>query len=293
MHTAPIAVYRSLRASDCEEHAFVLTAVGVPHTIAFDGTGYALLVDEALAEQAHAHLIRYEAERRPAPPPPPPRSGHPYAWIGCVIYVAVLVGVAYAVGNGVWRLDAFDVGELDAARAQSGQWWRAWTALTLHVDAGHLTANVGAGVWFGYLAGRQLGSGAAWLLTVLGAGTANLLEALLGPATHRAVGASTAVFTALGVLAAHSWRERFDLPQRWALRWGPLVVGVVMLGWFGSEGENTDVVAHATGFTIGVILGATAATPLGRRTLNRVPQWLAGLGALTVIAIAWTCALRS
>src|SRR5207248_923152 len=83
-----------------------------------------------------------------------------------------------------------------------------------------------AGVWFGYLAGRQMGVGTAWLLTVTGAALANLLEGLTGPPEHQAVGASTAVFAALGAMSAHSWRERLQLPQRWARRWGPLVAGV-------------------------------------------------------------------
>ena len=163
---------------------------------------------------------------------------------------------------------------LNAARVQSGQWWRAWTALTLHLDPGHLAANLGAGVWFGYLAARELGSGSSWFLIVNGAALANWLEAELGPATHRSVGASTAVFTALGMLAAHSWRTRFHLPQRWALRWAPLVAGVVLLGWLGSAGEGTDLVAHATGFIVGVLIGAAAALPGIKYTLERVPQWL-------------------
>src|SRR5205823_956066 len=84
--------------------------------------------------------------------------------------------------------------QVDAARVQRGEWWRAWTALTLHLDGPHLAANLGAGVWFGYLAGRQMGVGTAWLLTVTGAALANLLEGLTGPPEHQAVGASTAVF---------------------------------------------------------------------------------------------------
>ena len=84
----------------------------------------------------------------------------------------------------------------------------AWTALTLHLDGPHLAANLGAGSWFGYLAARQMGSGTAWFITVTGAALANLLEGLLGPPEHRAVGASTAVFSALGAMSAYSWRER-------------------------------------------------------------------------------------
>jgi membrane associated rhomboid family serine protease len=128
-------------------------------------------------------------------------------------------------------------------------------------------------------------------MIVNGAALANWMEAQLGPATHRAVGASTAVFTALGMLAAHSWRTRFHLPQRWALRWAPLVAGVILLGWLGSGGEQTDLVAHATGFVVGVLIGAAAALPAIDHALRRVPQWLAGLAALASIAIPWACAL--
>ena len=271
----------------------MLTAVGLPSIVELDGAEYVIRVDAANGAAALAHLERYAVESRPPPPPPPPPRLHPFAWVGCVLYAGALFFVAVAVAGGWWRLDSFDAGTMDAARVQSGEWWRAWTALTLHVDAAHLATNLGAGVWFGYLAGRQIGSGTAWLLGVLGAGLANLLEALLGPASHRAVGASTAVFTVLGILSAYSWRDRYRLPQRWARRWGPLVAGVLMLGWTGSEGERTDVVAHVAGFLVGTALGVIAALPGPRRALARVPQWIAGAAAVSIIAVAWVFALRS
>jgi membrane associated rhomboid family serine protease len=218
---------------------------------------------------------------------------YPHAWVGSVLYVAVLMGVAWALSNGLVRLDAFELGVLDAQRVQAGQWWRAWTALTLHLDGPHLAANLVAGAWFGYLAARQMGGGTAWLLTVTGAALANLLEGLLGPPEHQAVGASTAVFAALGAMSAYSWRERFQLPQRWARRWGPLVAGVILLGWTGSAGEGTDLVAHLAGFAVGALLGATVALPRFQGLLDRVPQWLTGTAALASLAIAWSCALTS
>jgi rhomboid protease GluP len=286
-------VFRSPRRRDCDERLLVLTAVGVEGVVVRAQDEFLLQVAPADAGYAARHLLQYEAENRPPPPAPPPPRMYAYAWVGCVAYVLVLLGVAVALSNGLVRLDAFDLGELDAARVQAGEWWRAWTALTLHLDGPHLAANLTAGVWFGYLAARQMGGGTAWLLTVTGAAVANLLEGLLGPAGHRAVGASTAVFSALGAMSAYSWRERFRLPQRWARRWGPLIAGVILLGWTGSAGEGTDVVAHLGGFALGALLGATAALPRAQRWLKRVPQWLSGAAALASLAIAWWCALRS
>ena len=271
----------------------MLRAVGIASVIDFEAEQYLLRVEGIDAAQALRHLRLYETETRRAPPQPAPPQPYPNAISGCLIYALVLLIVGYAVANGLWRLDAFELGELNAGRVQSGQWWRAWTALTLHLDGAHLASNLAAGVWFGYLAARQIGTGIAWLLIVSGAALANLIEALLGPATHRAVGASTAVFTALGLLAAHAWRTRFHLPQRWALRWAPLVGGAVLLGWLGTAGEGTDIVAHALGFVVGAVLGAGVALPKFERALRRVPQWLPGVAALGSIAIAWACALSS
>ena len=271
----------------------MLSAVGIASAIGFDADGFVLTVDALDVAAALEHLRAYEIERaavRSSAPAPLPRA-LPHAWVGCLLYVVVLIGIALAVSNGWWRLDAFDAGELDAARLQHGQWWRAWTALTLHLDGAHLLANLGAGVWFGYLAAGVIGSGSAWLLTVNGAALANLFEGLLGPASHRSVGASTAVFTALGLLVAHSWRLRLHLSQGWALRWAPLVAGAVLLGWFGSEGEGTDVVAHALGFVVGCLLGAASALPSVAPIMARVPQWLSGVLALGSLAVAWGCAL--
>ena len=289
----PVTVFRARRRRSCEERQLVLLAVGVVAELVPGEGEFLLQVDAQDAAYAARHLAHYESENRAPPPPPPPPYLHPHAWVGCVLYVLTLVGVAYLVGNGLVRLDAFDLGTLDCARVQAGEWWRAWTALTLHLDGPHLAANLGAGVWFGYLAARQTGVGTAWFLTVTGAALANLAEGLTGPPEHSAVGASTAVFTALGLMSAYSWRERFHLPQHWGRRWAPLVAGVILLGWTGSAGEGTDLVAHLTGFTTGVLLGVALATGASRQWLERVPQWLTGAAALAEIAVAWGFALRS
>jgi membrane associated rhomboid family serine protease len=295
MSAALVAVYRSSRKAACDERALVLLALGIVSLIERAEDGFVLLVDADEGARAQQQLRSYELEReldrQRTAVAPPKVAVHGAAWVGCLLYVLVLVAVAVMISQGIGRLDAFERGTLDGAGVQAGQWWRAWTALTLHLDAAHLLANLGAGCWFGYLVSRQLGGGVAWLLTVQGGAAANLIEGLLGPADHRAVGASTAVFTALGVLSAYAWRMRQQLPQRWPLRWAPLVAGVVLLGWLGSAGEDTDLVGHVAGFGVGVALGVLAALPAAQRVLAGVPQWLAGAMALASLATAWACAL--
>lgn len=290
----PIEVYRSRRFADCAERAFMLTAVGIASDLTHEPEGYvALWVEHAQLESASAHLARYGEENRPLPPPPPPPQLHEHAWLGALTYAAVLLGVAVFVSHGLVRLDAFEAGVLDAEQVRHGQWWRAWTALTLHFDLAHLTANLGAGIWFGWIAGRLLGAGVAWALALSGAAVANLTEALLAEPGYRSAGASTAVFSVLGMTAAYAWRERYSPSQRWALRWAPLVAGVVLLGWTGTAGEHTDVFAHLAGFACGALIGVLAALEPVRAALARVPQWLAGLAAVGSVVAAWSVALYS
>jgi membrane associated rhomboid family serine protease len=297
-------VFHAAQRAECAERALVLTAVGIDSELGFAGgapaPSFVLRVATADAARALEQLAQYEKERPAAALPPasaPATEPHRYAWVGCALYALILIGIAIIVAKGLWRLDAFALGELNAGAVQAGQWWRAWTALTLHLDAPHLIANLGAGIWFGYVAARQLGPGHAWLLGVSGAAVANLLEALLGPASHRAVGASTAVFAVLGAVSAYAWRTRVRQTPRWAVQWAPLVGGLVLLGWTGSGGdegaEQVDVVAHAGGFLCGALLGALAAQPQIEQRLRRVPQWLTGLLAVAQIAIAWLVALAS
>ncbi len=289
-----IEIHRSLRRIDCARRAFVLTAVGIPNEVApvLPWRGWSLWVSAAQVTEARSQLAQYQAEQlrfaaaHRAAQQMPSRPARPGAWLGALGYALVLLVVAAAVSTGFGRLDAFEAGTLDAARVRSGEWWRAWTALTLHVDAAHITANLGAGIWFGWLAGQLAGPGTAWLLIVLGAGLANLIEGLAAAPGYRSVGASTAVFTALGLMSAWSWREHRHLWLRWPSRLAPLVAGVVLLGWLGTSGEHTDVMGHLLGFAVGVALGATRHV----RALARLPQWLAGAVALGVIAVAWAWA---
>ena len=287
-----IEVYRSPTRRDCAERAFVLTAVGVPCEMSQTPAGFLLWVEAAQLEQARSQLLQYQQESRRPPPalPAPAPLLYEGAWVGSVLYALVLLGVAAALSMGLGRLDAFAAGELDAGLVRQGQWWRAWTALTLHLDFAHISANLAAGAWFGYLAGRLLGPGTAWALVVVGAGGANLVESMLAAADHRSVGASTAVFTALGLLAAYSWRERHMMAQRPAQRYGPLIAGVILLGWLGTSGEHTDVMAHLLGFAMGGLLGALIALARLQRLWRKLPQWVGGAVALGLIGLAWVCA---
>jgi membrane associated rhomboid family serine protease len=284
-------LYRSPRLVDCEQRAFILHAVGIPYEIVPQLDGYALVVAAHSHAAALEHLQRYEAEARNAPAPPPADPLLPKAWVGSVGYAFAMIAIAYLAGidwlNQNWR----DAGALSAEVVGSGEWWRLVTALTLHADIGHLLANLAFGILFGFFAGQMLGAGIAWLLVLAAATSGNLLDSLLMPPGQRSIGASTAVFATLGLVAALSWQRRAHDRMKWAHRFAPLIAGVALLAFTGAGGENTDVVAHATGFISGIALGAVCARWPVERFANPRLQWLAGAATIAIIAFAWVMAL--
>jgi membrane associated rhomboid family serine protease len=288
---ALVEVYRSQRRADCEERALVLAAVGLASELVSLDDGFALLVPEESIATAAAHLDAYSKESLSRRPEPSPIRPHPGAWLGSAAYAVVLVGVTHCAVGDVLGFDWFASGELVPGLLRSGELWRVVTALTLHADFAHLITNLGFGMLFGYLASQLLGPGIAWASIVLSGAFGNLFDALLMPPTHSAIGASTAVFATLGLLAAYSWRRRTGRSARWPYRWAPLIAAVALLALLGAGGEHTDVLAHLTGFFAGTLLGALYGG-LSLPLTGRAPlQLLAGASALAAIAGAWAWAL--
>jgi membrane associated rhomboid family serine protease len=283
-------VYRSHRLHDVEQRAFLLYVVGIRAEIAPIGGEFALFVAEEERDAALSELRRHEAEARAAAAPPPaPLNVHAYAWVGSATYALVLIVVAWCAGESLFGVDWREAGALRPVAG--GEWPRLVTALTLHGDVAHLLSNLAFGAFFGYFAGQLLGPGVAWFSILLGGVLGNLLDALLMPPSGASIGASTAVFATLGLVAALSWRLRANVRMRWAHRWAPLIAGVALLAFTGAGGENTDVIAHVTGFLSGAALGAA----LGSRPLATLHapgvQRLAALAGVAAIAGAWSAQL--
>jgi membrane associated rhomboid family serine protease len=285
-----VAVFRSFWRSACEERSLVLHAVGIGSQVAWLGRAWALLVPATDMAAALAQLEQYERENPPRRRPAPPEPLHRGAWLGSATYAAVILWVAFLAGGLALGADWLEAGALAVGATRSGEFWRAVTALTLHLDVGHLLANLGFGAVFGLLAGQLFGPGVAWATVLCAAAAANLLNAFVLPASHWSAGASTAVFATLGLLAAYSWRRR-DGSDRWAYRWAPLVAGVILLGFTGAGDERTDVMAHLTGFAMGVLAGVAHAA--WRVPRGPFAQVAAGLSALLALLCAWGLALTA
>lgn len=285
-------VFRAHSRRACADAALVLEAVGLRPVVHELGDAWIVVVAAHEVAWARRELDAWLAENRPRLQPPV-RQPLADGWPGVIGYVAVMAGVALAVANYAFDRDWLSAGRIDGGAMFAGQWWRALTALTLHADLEHLAANVFFGSVFGGFAGRYLGSGVAWLLVLLAGACGNLINVLVLGAGHRAIGASTAVFAALGLLGALAWAGRRGSQLGWFYRWGPVIGAVALLAYTGSGGERTDLGAHIWGFVAGLGAGALAARIPPAWLLRGWLQGIAGLLAGAALALAWMLALAA
>jgi len=273
----------------CREFSLVLEAKAIEHEVVEGEAFWMLTVTPSLVHLAYDEISRYSAERgatRAVPNQAEPFAG---AVSGSMGYMLILLLIAYFAGIGLFGADWLSSGALDAGAPR--EWWRALTALTLHLDQEHLLGNLLFGVFAGIAAGRLLGPGVAWASILSAGAIANYAEILIAPATHRAVGASTAVFAALGLLSGLAWRQRLSLRER---RWyaaAPLIAGICLLTLLGAGSEHVDVLGHALGFLCGVGLGWFYARRGIPRNRSRHLQIATGVGAVSLVAAAWLLAL--
>lgn len=268
------------------EASLVLTAVDVDHVLVEETDDWCLKVPDERAPEAIAHLERYRLENQPPPPPrAPARIDSGLA--GVLGFLLVIWSVPFLQNQGAFDWDWLSAGRVEAGAVKAGAWWRTVTALTLHADLGHILGNSVFGVLFGLFAGRFMGSGLAWLLILLGGAIGNNVAAWMRPDEFRAIGASTATFAALALSSGYVWRKGYFAGRGWKRAFAPVFAAIALLSFTGAGGEDTDVLAHMTGFASGLGLGIWAASwPIWR--LGRIGQQLCGVAALLLIVIAWS-----
>jgi len=264
----------------------VLRAMGIAHAVVSESGEQLLVVPTADGLRAAQQLAAFAAENAGHDRAQPPRR----ASLGVpalLCWLAVLGGAHLAAPR--W-LPA-GLGILDDAAVQRGRLELLATALTLHADAHHLAGNAVFGGLFVLLLAQLLGNGVALLAVLLAGVAGNGLNVLLRAEDHRALGASTAVFAALGLLVALGSRWRALQGTRRMRRWAPLVAGLGLLGWLGTSGEHTDIPAHAYGLLCGVVLGLGLGPVLTRGAARPTRQVAAGVCAAALLLAAWWRAL--
>ena len=267
-----IATYTSL--DKAQEHALVTLAMNIPCWISqeLETKHFTLHVETEQKEKVIAELKAYESEQPAATKSPQPETKafqYGPGWILYTLWAATLI-ILHQL-----KTQNPNIVDLGASYNQAiiidHEWWRPFTALFLHADIPHLLGNLLSGMFFANLVSRSIGPIRAWLMILLCGTLGNTLTTLMTwPEPFSSIGASTAVFGALGLLSGIGFtdvlRDNAKLP--WARIAAPIIGGLVLLAWLGSgsPGDNTDVLGHLFGFLSGLLLGALFAYLDGGRT---------------------------
>ena len=265
--------------------SLVLIARGIDHrVISRDGRFYITVSPPAL-ESAIEEIQLYEEENpsraETSPAMVDERGSSNFAWI-------FLVAMAFmsAMLNSEIHPEVLEVGAARAGEIASGHIWLGLTALTLHSDPEHLLANMLLGGFvLSYLA-RQIGTGLAFALVLLSGWMGNIMNAYIQPAGHISIGSSTAVFGAISIIASINAVIRRTLSAKdFAL---PLFAALALLGFTGTQGERTDILAHLCGFLNGLIIGTgTGILIVKRGAPHRYLSPFAGAATSVAMVISW------
>ena len=283
---AGTAVRVALERRQADEWAVVLAASNIPHHVSPRLDGWALIVGARDAEAAREALDAYDRENIAdtadvgADAVPPIRGA---AVVGVAVGL-LLIGFFAVTGTRASRSSWFERGSADAGRIVAGEWWRTVTALTLHADAPHVIGNAGASVLLVGVVSQQLGPGVGLCVLLLAGAGGNALTAVAHGAHHDSVGASTALFGAIGILAATRVMSRGRRAPARKL-WMVIAASLALLALLGTS-PGSDLLAHLFGLLLGSALGVAAAPTLPR-PLRPPVQWALAVAVLAVVVGAW------
>jgi membrane associated rhomboid family serine protease len=275
---------------EAESISLVLAAEGIAHRVRNEEGRWQLIL--AQADRARADTALETWARENAPPPLPPPEPEPAVETRAGLWLAAAILAAWGY-TGDWS-DAnpiFEAGASDARLVVAGEWWRCVTALTLHSDLTHAAGNAFSCAVFASLLFRRHGPGVGAALLLASGALGNLLAAAWHGAHYRSLGASTALFGAIGALAATELVRRQRIRLRASQVWLPLAGGLGLLAMLGT-GRGSDLAAHVFGLLSGAGVGFLAAR-VAPRPLADPGQWAFGAASAALVALCWKLALES
>jgi len=273
-----VPLFAHLTAEQARIYSLVLASAGIRHTLSDRQKQWAIDVPTEARGLATAAIAAYRRENpdRVLPATPPVARIRTHS----AIYAALILILAHAaVVSDPAPASFVATYGADARQIVNGQIYRCLTALLLHADGAHLAANVAATLLFGNYVAALYGWGVGWLLILCCGAGGNLLTAFWYGQGHRAIGASTAVFAAVGLCVAYALRRRKrQAPGSWR-SWVPLAGGLALVGWLGTAPQS-DLLAHLMGFACGLAGGGCYA-----QMVKGIHSWPIQVGALAIVAL--------
>lgn len=205
---------------------------------------------------------------RPSPRRPPSlfaRFPAMNRWLPVAFCGLLMLGFsfyAWRTGPQLWSVHGRDL-------LGGGEYWRALTALFTHADEGHLASNLLPLMFFGWLLYGYFGPLFFPVLPIALGIASNVITTSLYHPDVALVGASGMVYAMMGLWLMLYWR--FDRGRPWAERTLRMAGFILMMVVPQGTDPQTSVLAHASGFLLGLGVGAVAA-PLAKLRIPPPPR---------------------
>jgi len=133
--------------------------------------------------------------------------------------------------------------------------------------------------------GNRLGVG--WLMVLFSGMAGNLLNAYMYESAHVSIGASTAVFGAIGILTGYQGVKYKRTPEKMKTVWVPLACGLALLGLLGSGEGDVDIMAHLFGFFCGTLIGGIYGLYIKNQPA-KIFQWISAASMVAIVFFSWS-----
>ncbi len=273
-------------------YALVLSAKEIDYFITDSGSSLMVPTDQALL--AREQITQYQQENSNWHPVHEQPYYSTYPWPLFTFFVISCMALFFWFTGGWFAENMwFSLGAVNSeAILDNNQWWRLFTALTLHADLVHLFGNCATGACLILLLSRLLGYGFCWFLVLIAGGAGNLLNILLRQEQHLSVGFSTSIFAIIGIFTGLRLQLSAGISIKNILL--PLGAGISLLAFLGGEGIRTDIGAHFFGFICGLFTGMVCEVArLNKKMATARRQNFFLSGFLILLMYSWFLALQS
>lgn len=270
--------------------SLVLISQGIESTLDFaDELGWGLILAEKDRGRALFILKQYHTENRHW------RWRQKLSSQG-VFFDWASLGWVFLIGLFFWiqthTSAAFqEAGLMDAVAVSRGEWWRLFTAISLHADLGHFAMNASLGLFLLGLTMGGFGTGFGLLAAYLAGAGGNVATWIFYAGGHRSLGASGMVMGCVGLLAAQSIFAGAPPAHRWKYIIPGTAAGVMLFASLGLS-PDSDVLAHLGGFATGTVLGSVLRV-LPSLKQNSIANICSGIVFSFLVILPWWLALHA
>jgi len=256
-----------------KDFSLVLSSQRIGHFVLQNSLGpWEIFVDESEVDIAQAQIALYKQEnpdwdKETMALPMLKPSAQPLWFLFIPVLCTFFQFSNYGMEN---------FGIADAGRILKGEWWRLFTAQTLHSSNYHLVSNLLSGFFVFSLISFKMPLARIAPFIVLAAACGNLETAFL-MGNYHSLGFSSTVFAGLGALATLEVRvlKRENFSRR-IVPWFAVFLLAVFLG-IGDETSKVDIPGHF----FGLIMGAIAGFAPPKKWLN----WGEPVGKLDILLV--------